>query len=755
MGLGVVVTREPGGSPRAPRRSATCSCRGRRKPLGPHAEALLFAAARDDHVASSSARRWRRGPGSSATASPIRPASTRGARQRRPARDPQRSSGSSSATRRPTSPSSSTCRPRSGSPAPRARARGEAPTASRPRRSIPRALREAFRGIAERRAERCVLIDADRRRRRSRSDLGAGRRRRLDPVGGGAGRSRPCTDARSRRAGPLEALSRTRASRRPSSATRGRAALLDAYRGGRLPHAWLIGGPPASARRRSPIAWRASCWRIGDRSRRRCRRASLAVDRAPGGAAGRGPGPSRPAGARAHRQRQRQGLRTVITVDEVRRDVSFFGSTAGAGGWRVCIVDSADDLNIQRRQRAPQGARGAAAALAVPAGEPRAGAAAADHPLALPPPRAAPARGATTLARACATLAGRLPTSRRRRGAARRRRQRGLARARACSTATRLELRERVIAAARSACRDRSEGAACARRRSRGAEEDRWLAFSTPCGWRLRRLRGRRPRPAEARLAPGGGVGEGRPGRARVESSISTAGRCPRVRRLRRRAQPRGPPACARDKGSAGTDGPAWPSASTSRPRSPIRTAPPHIGHAYEAIATDAIARFKRLDGYDVFFLTGTDEHGLKMQQTAAREGITPRELVERNVPRFRAMVERLNCSNDDFIRTTEERHHRLVQAIWERMEAERRHLPRQVFRLVLGARRGLLRRERETRSTTTATRRGPQGTPVEWVEEESYFFRLSAYQDKLLDLYEACPISCCRRSGATRWRAS
>src|SRR3954451_10269315 len=85
----------------------------------------------------------------------------------------------------------------------------------------------------------------------------------------------------------------------------------------------------------------------------------------------------------------------------------------------------------------------------------------------------------------------------------------------------------------------------------------------------------------------------------------------------------------------------------------------PHIGHAYEAIATDAIARFMRLDGYDVYFLTGTDEHGLKIQQTATREGITARELVDRNVQRFRAMVERLNCSNDDFIRTTEERHYR------------------------------------------------------------------------------------------------
>src|ERR1700681_2802136 len=94
----------------------------------------------------------------------------------------------------------------------------------------------------------------------------------------------------------------------------------------------------------------------------------------------------------------------------------------------------------------------------------------------------------------------------------------------------------------------------------------------------------------------------------------------------------------------------------------------PHIGHAYEAIATDAIARFMRLDGYDVFFLTGTDEHGQKMQQTAARDGRTPRELIARTVPRFRAMVERLNVSNDDFIRTTEERHHHSSIAIWERM---------------------------------------------------------------------------------------
>src|SRR5579864_3051882 len=95
---------------------------------------------------------------------------------------------------------------------------------------------------------------------------------------------------------------------------------------------------------------------------------------------------------------------------------------------------------------------------------------------------------------------------------------------------------------------------------------------------------------------------------------------------------------------------------------------PPHIGHAYEAIATDAIARFMRLDGYDVFFLTGTDEHGQKIQQTAAKEGLSPLELLDRNTPRFQAMAERFGCSNDDFIRTTEERHRRSSVAIWERI---------------------------------------------------------------------------------------
>ncbi len=165
----------------------------------------------------------------------------------------------------------------------------------------------------------------------------------------------------------------------------------------------------------------------------------------------------------------------------------------------------------------------------------------------------------------------------------------------------------------------------------------------------------------------------------------------------------------------------------------------PHIGHAYEAIATDAIARFQRLDGYDVYFLTGADEHGIKMLQTANREGISPVALLERNVPRFQAMVERLNCSNDDYIRTTEKRHHLASQAIWERMAANG-DIYLSKYSGWYSVRDEAYYDEDETTVDPKGQRLGPQGTPVEWVEEESYFFKLSAYQDKLLDLYARVP---------------
>ena len=165
----------------------------------------------------------------------------------------------------------------------------------------------------------------------------------------------------------------------------------------------------------------------------------------------------------------------------------------------------------------------------------------------------------------------------------------------------------------------------------------------------------------------------------------------------------------------------------------------PHMGHAYEAIATDCLARFKRLDGHPVHFLTGTDEHGIKMLQTAQKAGLTPRELLERNVPRFQAMGPTFGLSNDDFIRTTEERHTRASQAIWERMAANG-DIYKDTYSGWYSVRDEAYYAEDETTVNEQNVRLGPQGTPVEWVEEESYFFRLSAYQQRLLDFYAANP---------------
>ena len=165
----------------------------------------------------------------------------------------------------------------------------------------------------------------------------------------------------------------------------------------------------------------------------------------------------------------------------------------------------------------------------------------------------------------------------------------------------------------------------------------------------------------------------------------------------------------------------------------------PHIGHAYEAMATDAIARFERLDGRDVFFLTGTDEHGLKMKQTADKEGVPVETLATRNAARFRDMTEVLGISNDDFIRTTEERHHRASEELWRRMEA--------AGDIYLGGYAGwysvrdeAFYGEEETTIRPDGVRVGPQGTPVDWTEEQTYFFRLAKYQDKLLAHYDANP---------------
>jgi methionyl-tRNA synthetase len=164
----------------------------------------------------------------------------------------------------------------------------------------------------------------------------------------------------------------------------------------------------------------------------------------------------------------------------------------------------------------------------------------------------------------------------------------------------------------------------------------------------------------------------------------------------------------------------------------------PHIGHAYTSLACDVLARFKRLDGYDVFFLTGTDEHGQKVQKTAQAAGLSPQELTDRVSRNFRDLARAMDFSNDDFIRTTEERHVRACQAIWRAIEAN--------GDIYLGSYGGwyAVRDEAfygdDELTIVGGKRIAPSGAECEWVEEPSYFFRLSAWQDRLLAFYEANP---------------
>jgi methionyl-tRNA synthetase len=166
----------------------------------------------------------------------------------------------------------------------------------------------------------------------------------------------------------------------------------------------------------------------------------------------------------------------------------------------------------------------------------------------------------------------------------------------------------------------------------------------------------------------------------------------------------------------------------------------PHVGHAYEYIATDAIARFKRLDGFEVRFLTGTDEHGLKMAQTAAAEGIPTAELARRNSDVFQRLQEKLDVTFDRFIRTTDADHLEASKAIWRAMNDS--------GDIYLDAYAGWysVRDERffaadEIEELADGSRIATEtGTPVTWTEEQTYFFRLSTYADKLLAHYEAHP---------------
>lgn len=163
----------------------------------------------------------------------------------------------------------------------------------------------------------------------------------------------------------------------------------------------------------------------------------------------------------------------------------------------------------------------------------------------------------------------------------------------------------------------------------------------------------------------------------------------------------------------------------------------PHIGHAYEAIAADVIARFQRLQGRQVRFQTGTDEHGLKMARKAEEQGRTPSDLADEMSGYFREMCDALNVSYDRFIRTSEPDHHRASQAIWQAMEASGDlYLDR--YEGWYSVRDEAYYDESELVEDEGGAKLSPQGTPVEWTVEESWFFGLSKYQDQLLELLKS-----------------
>jgi len=165
----------------------------------------------------------------------------------------------------------------------------------------------------------------------------------------------------------------------------------------------------------------------------------------------------------------------------------------------------------------------------------------------------------------------------------------------------------------------------------------------------------------------------------------------------------------------------------------------PHIGHAYEAIAADVIARFQRLMGRDVFFQTGTDVHGLKMVQAARDRGMTARELADEMSSYFKEMDDALAVSYDRFIQTSEPAHYEASIAIWKAMEANGDvYLGR--YEGWYSVRDEAFYDEKELTEGEGGQKLSPQGTPVEWTVEESWFFRLSKYQQPLLDLYERRP---------------
>jgi methionyl-tRNA synthetase len=165
----------------------------------------------------------------------------------------------------------------------------------------------------------------------------------------------------------------------------------------------------------------------------------------------------------------------------------------------------------------------------------------------------------------------------------------------------------------------------------------------------------------------------------------------------------------------------------------------PHIGHAYTSVAADVMARWKRLDGFDVFFLTGTDEHGQKVEKAAREAGMDPQSFTDKVSADFRDMADKMGVSYDDWIRTTEERHKVSCAELWRRIAANG-HIYLGHYEGWYAVRDEAFYDEEELSARPDGSKVAPSGAPVEWVREPSYFLDLSKWQDKLLELYETQP---------------
>ena len=168
-------------------------------------------------------------------------------------------------------------------------------------------------------------------------------------------------------------------------------------------------------------------------------------------------------------------------------------------------------------------------------------------------------------------------------------------------------------------------------------------------------------------------------------------------------------------------------------------SAKPHMGHAYSSIIADFFARFKRIDGYKVYFLTGTDEHGLKIQRAAEKKGVEPLAFCDEISKTFKNLSKTLNLTNNDFIRTTESRHKKSVQYLWEELK-KNDDIYLSKYSGWYSVSDEAFYNEDEIEDLDNKKVAISSKSPVEWVDEESYFFRLSKWEKALLEFYEKNP---------------